>query len=328
MATIGDVAKEAGVSRSTVSTALSGKKHVSLETRAKIDAAIKKLNFTVNSGARALATSKTMVLGVDLGPAKRRVPHSLSSYVVALAEEAHAEGYRITLTAGEGDPDALREAIAARSIDGAILMDVIADDPRSELLRDSATPGVLIGMPPDTLGLDAVDLDYAEAGRMAVRHTALRQVRRAVLLCWPKHMYEEGSTYATNFLEGATEAAEAAGVELDVRKTSLDAAQIRHHAVRALEDDSVEALIVHNDAALPVLAEILARRPNSMKSVIGVAAEDVAAAYLLPFETICTHPTATIRAAISALIKRLQEGQDPPKKILLQPGVTPSFSNA
>ena len=57
MATIGDVAKAAGVSRSTVSYALSGNRPISLETRQRIDAAIAKLGFTVNAGARALATS-------------------------------------------------------------------------------------------------------------------------------------------------------------------------------------------------------------------------------------------------------------------------------
>ena len=59
MATIGDVAREAGVSRSTVSYALSGNRPISLETRERIDEAIRRLGFTVNAGARALATSQT-----------------------------------------------------------------------------------------------------------------------------------------------------------------------------------------------------------------------------------------------------------------------------
>ena len=66
MATIEDVAKAAGVSRSTVSYALSGKRTISLETRRRIDDAIKSLNFTPNAGARALKTSQTMVLGLLL----------------------------------------------------------------------------------------------------------------------------------------------------------------------------------------------------------------------------------------------------------------------
>ena len=66
MATIGDVARVAGVSRSTVSYALSGKRSISRETRERIDEAIRHLGFTVNAGARALATSETMVIGLML----------------------------------------------------------------------------------------------------------------------------------------------------------------------------------------------------------------------------------------------------------------------
>ncbi len=66
MATIGDVAKAAGVSRSTVSYALSGNRPISRETRERIDAAIAELGFTINAWARALATSQTMVLGLLL----------------------------------------------------------------------------------------------------------------------------------------------------------------------------------------------------------------------------------------------------------------------
>ena len=66
MATIEDVARRAGVARSTVSYALSGKRSISAETRHRIERAIADLGFTPNAGARALATSQTMVLGVLL----------------------------------------------------------------------------------------------------------------------------------------------------------------------------------------------------------------------------------------------------------------------
>ncbi len=66
MTTIHDVATRAGVSRSTVSYALSGKRAISQETRQRIEEAIRELGFTPNAGARALATSQTMVLGLLL----------------------------------------------------------------------------------------------------------------------------------------------------------------------------------------------------------------------------------------------------------------------
>ena len=55
MATMSDIAREAGVSLSTVSYALSGKRAISESTRERINAAITRLSYHPHAGARALA---------------------------------------------------------------------------------------------------------------------------------------------------------------------------------------------------------------------------------------------------------------------------------
>ena len=64
MANIYDVAKEAGVSRSTVSRVLNNRKEVNIETREKIQKAMEKLNYQPNSNARSLATNRNNAIGV------------------------------------------------------------------------------------------------------------------------------------------------------------------------------------------------------------------------------------------------------------------------
>ncbi|HRK75298.1 MAG TPA: LacI family DNA-binding transcriptional regulator, partial [Rhodothermales bacterium] len=64
-ATIKDVAKESGVSVSTVSRWLTGGP-VSTHKREKIQLAVQKLNFVSNGAARSLVTKKTYTLGVLL----------------------------------------------------------------------------------------------------------------------------------------------------------------------------------------------------------------------------------------------------------------------
>jgi DNA-binding LacI/PurR family transcriptional regulator len=83
MATIDDVARAAGVSRSTVSYALSGKRPITRETRDRINAAIEQLGFTVNAGARALASSETMVLGLLLQFHQDEFPPAMLQYILA-----------------------------------------------------------------------------------------------------------------------------------------------------------------------------------------------------------------------------------------------------
>lgn len=66
MATIMDVAREAGVSRSTVSRVLNNRGEVDAETLARVNAAITKLDYFPNASARALAKQKTETIGVML----------------------------------------------------------------------------------------------------------------------------------------------------------------------------------------------------------------------------------------------------------------------
>lgn len=64
--TIYDVAREAGVSMATVSRVLNGTAVVKEETKAKVIAAIEKLNYRPNAVARGLASKRTKSIGVIL----------------------------------------------------------------------------------------------------------------------------------------------------------------------------------------------------------------------------------------------------------------------
>jgi DNA-binding LacI/PurR family transcriptional regulator len=68
---IRDIAREAGVSASTVSAYLSGKRPVSLATRARLEAAIKSRGYRVNAAARALAHGRTNTIGLLVPPQGR-----------------------------------------------------------------------------------------------------------------------------------------------------------------------------------------------------------------------------------------------------------------
>lgn len=62
---IGDVAQQAGVSKSTVSQYLSGRfQYMSKDTKARVESAIKQLNYIPNAIARSLKTNKTKTIGV------------------------------------------------------------------------------------------------------------------------------------------------------------------------------------------------------------------------------------------------------------------------
>ncbi|GHK01627.1 hypothetical protein SY2F82_34240 [Streptomyces sp. Y2F8-2] len=66
---IGEIARRAGVSRSTVSYALSGKRPVSDDTRRRIQQVIDEPGYRPNAGARALANGRTSTIGLVFPPA-------------------------------------------------------------------------------------------------------------------------------------------------------------------------------------------------------------------------------------------------------------------
>jgi len=89
-----DVAKLAGVSHQTVSRVVNGSALVRPETRDRVLAAMRELNYHPNSAARALASGRSRTLGVvsfdttDYGPA---------STLCAIARAAHDAGYAIMI---------------------------------------------------------------------------------------------------------------------------------------------------------------------------------------------------------------------------------------
>ena len=65
MANIKDVAKQSGVSIATVSNYINNKKKVGEDTAARIDAAIRNLNYVVHNSGRELRMQKNNDIGID-----------------------------------------------------------------------------------------------------------------------------------------------------------------------------------------------------------------------------------------------------------------------
>ena len=64
--TIADVARRAGVSRSTVSYVLSGSRPISPETRRRVEQAIEELQFRPHAGARSIRSGRNGVIAMAL----------------------------------------------------------------------------------------------------------------------------------------------------------------------------------------------------------------------------------------------------------------------
>lgn len=330
MATIGDVAREAGVSRSTVSSVLTGKKYVRPETRQRIEEVIARLDFTVNYGARALATSRTMILGVvvqlhggEFGPA-------LAPFLVALSDSARAEGYDVLLVTEADQVAALRRLAVERKVDGVVLLNIVDDDPRLEVLHDHDLPAVLLGMPADSQGLDAVDLDFDAAARELVRHLRDHGHTDALFVRWGPEMFAQRHSFVLRFSAAALDEAARVGLRLRPVECPVEPEAIPAALSQALaERGPATAVLVHDDAAsalLPAALHTLGLEVPHDLSVVSIHSAELGRAFALPFTSVETVPGAVADAAIGALLGKIATGplerQTPPEHVLIQPSIT------
>nr|WP_315268195.1 LacI family DNA-binding transcriptional regulator [Microbacterium lemovicicum] len=167
---IRDVARLAGVSYQTVSRVINNSSQLRPETAERVRSAIAELRFVPSQAARALATSRTRLLGV-LGP--RTTTYGLATMVQGVESAARAAGYRLTVTnLASSAPDDVRASIdhlVRQSVEG-----LIAVAPQSRvvpILDELQLPvPVKIVSPTAPTGLGGTHNDQIAGARAAVRH--------------------------------------------------------------------------------------------------------------------------------------------------------------
>jgi DNA-binding LacI/PurR family transcriptional regulator len=309
MVTIRDVALRAGVSRSTVSYALSGKRSISEDTRLRVESAIAELGFTPNAGARALATAQTMVIGLFVRFFEDEFSPAMMQYVLPISDAARDAGYDILMVTEQDGPHALRRIADSNMVDGVILLNVAHDDARVPVLRSLQQPGALVGLPRDSSGVDVFDLSFEDGARLLVDHLHELGHRTVVLITPQTHVFERGGAYAWRFRDAALQRAAHYGIRVfsfpgETQQPAIDA------QLHRILDDTAEATawIVHNDAAVAALPAVLHRRGTSVPddlSVVGIFSDDFGRIFSLPYTAAETGPDKLGRAAVQALVRRM-----------------------
>jgi DNA-binding LacI/PurR family transcriptional regulator len=315
MATIADVARAAGVSRSTVSYALSGKRPITKDTQERIAGAILELGFTVNAGARALATAQTMVLGLLVQFHDDEFAPAMLQYILGTTTAARERGYDILMVTEADGVAALERITSSNMVDGVVLLDVTNDDPRLGALRAARQPGALIGLPADTAGVDVFDLDFEASARTVVQHLAALGHTEALLITPPHHVFDRGGAYGWRFRDEAVAEGERLGLRIDAVHGEAQQPALSASVHSALDaHPNATALIVHNDAtiaALPVVLHERALRVPDDLSVVGIYSNDFGRTFHLPYTAIESSPDALGRRAVERIVDRIAGRGDP-----------------
>lgn len=179
--TLGDVAREAGVSLSTASDALSGRGRMTDVTRAGVRDAAQRLGYRANALARGLRTGRTHAIGLHLLNAPDNFDTEYFREFVAGAMDVTVRcDYDLNLLSSNPE----RKRVAAPKVDGIIIPDPIATDARAIELLASALP-VVVGerLPPGMPAAPVIGIDHESALVELLDHVYAVGARRPVLFC-------------------------------------------------------------------------------------------------------------------------------------------------
>ncbi|MFF9483259.1 LacI family DNA-binding transcriptional regulator [Streptomyces sp. NPDC014676] len=331
MVKITDVARRAGVSPSTVSYALSGKRPISDATRLRVQAAVRELGYRADGGGRGAAGHRSKVLALAVPMRSGVHVPVVTRFAVSVVTAARAHDHDVLmLTQGEGE-EGLGRVADTRLADGVIVMDVQLQDPRLPLLRTGALPSVLIGVPAEPDGLTCVDLDFRAAGELCVDHLARLGHRVVALVGSPPEVYVRRTAFARRLVEGFTAAADRHRLTSAVRPCGAgrDAARaIAERLVRELP--SLTGVVVHNEPLIDPLIDAFEELGLSVPgdlSLTAVCPSPVAASARVPVTSVAV-PSAELGTRAVHLLLRKLSGAPVPEATLLPPRLTERASTA
>lgn len=309
MTTRADVARLAGVAESTVSYVLSGSRPVRPETRERVLAAMAALGYSPNAMARGLASKRSGIIILLLPITERGVHATEVEYIRAVTEAARAVGYQVVLNTMDVAALAdLRDVLAPRLFDGAVVMEARVGDPRVAVLQAANLPFAVIGRTGDDVPY--VDSDFAAGGTTVVEHLAGLGHREIALLSQPRSMVDlhygpveriEASMRATSEALGVQFSTIYAGQSLRAGYEAFDRLVSDRPGVTGLASINEPATM-----GMIMAARERGRRVPDDLSVVALGISQTSAESVVPsLTTVGAPPTALGQRAVGILVDLL-----------------------
>jgi len=312
MATMVDIARRAGVSVSTVSYALSGKRPISEATRRRVLAAMTELDFHPHAPGRALASRRTRAIALLFPALTKGLSEMRLEFVTAAAEEAADRGYAFLLSTSPADDADVLRLLRSGLVDGLILMEIKLRDSRVELLRDQGSPFALIGHCQENDGLTYVDLDFEHAIDAAVRHLAELGHRRIAFVNAAAGLLDVGYGPAARSLAGFERTVAALGLA-----GSAHPCEPTHEAGHGLttrllaSDPRLSAVVTINREAIGGIVQAASdagrRIPHDL-SLVAVVSDRLAKLFSPALTTVDFPASEMGRLGAELLIRQLEGG--------------------
>lgn len=305
--TIGDVAREAGVSPMTVSRVINGESTVRAASRAAVEVAIAAPGYAPNEAARHLAGATQ----IRIAMLYCRPSAYISEFLFGGLEQARKSNAQILVEKCEDDKDAAAELhrMAASDIDGVLLPPPLGDARR---VLDEAEaiglPAVVVSSAQTRDNVSAVSVDDYRAARAMTDHILSLGHRRIGFIAGDPHQLA-----SAHRLEGYRSALAAAGIAavdaliapgMFTYRSGLDAAE----TLLALPERPT-AIFASNDAMAAATVAVAHMRGLDVPGDLTVCGfDDTAFAVTIwPELTTIRQPIADLsRAAAELLVQKIR----------------------
>ncbi len=219
MVSIRDVARHAGVAISTVSKVLNHYPNVSEETKEKVNAAIKELNFVPNTIAAALSSKQSgrVALIMNLNTQTQAIDEIGMQYLQGAIGQCRELGLDVITVfysmIRDKKPEEMEQYFRSQSISGIIVYGISKDDTvLQELVTSQEFKTVVIDAPFVSEDTSTVWIDHKQAQKDVARHTIVTNLGDS-----SKILYISGKNdnYVTDIrIEGMYELAEELKLDL------------------------------------------------------------------------------------------------------------------
>ena len=318
--TLREVAREAGVSRATVSLVLRGSPLVASPTRERVRDAIASVGYVYDRGAARMRTGFSGTVGLIVP----EITNPFYAELTAGIDDTLEAEDRLTFLANSNDrverQDRFLRRIREHGVDG-ILLCAAEGTPASlaEQLAEWRIPFVQILRTIEGMAGDVVAPDFRRGTELAVGHLVGRGHRRIALM---------PSTRKTSATQERTEAFGAALRDRGLEPCAvIPCASERAAAAAAVTsllaaEPRPTAVVCHNDLiALGVLRALrdLGLEAGRDLGVVGFDDIPEAATGLPGLTSVATAPAEVGRAAARLLLRRISDPERPIERILIEP---------
>lgn len=323
MSILADVARIAGVSKSTASRALSGRGYVSDDTRGKVEQAAAELGYVVSTAAASLVTGRTRNVGVV-------IPYINRWYFGEVLEGIEASliqaGYDLTLYRLSSDADLRRRVfdyfLVRKRVDAVISVAIALSPNEVHMLQALGKP--LVGIGGLIPGIPSLSIDDVETARLATEHLISLGHRRIMHVGGDQHEQMDFRVHSQRYV-GFQRALSEAGitVEDDFRDAEFSIQGGHAAGLAVLGDPRTRPTAIFAGCDEIAIGIMVAARQLGISipqelSVIGIDGHPLAETFGLT--TVVQHPGDQGARAVELLLGQLDATPEaPPSEHIVLP---------